>query len=88
MGAIRKVSSTTAEIKRMRILPEFQGQGLGTQMLLFLENQAKQLGYQELLLDTTVHQKPAVRLYQKNGYVEYRRAMEHGMETMFMRKNI
>lgn len=53
MGALRKVSNETGEIKRMRVHPDFQRKGHGTAILDKLENTAKALGYRRLCLDTT-----------------------------------
>lgn len=88
MGAIKKVNVQTAEIKRMRISPPYQGRGLGGRILHFLEKKAKELGYKKLLLDTTVEQKTALHLYTKNGFREYKRAMTLGMNTIFMKKSL
>jgi len=88
MGALRNVSRDTAEIKRMRVLPERQGEGLGTKLLHLLENEAKKLNYKKLILDTSVRQKAAIHLYKKHGYIEYKRGMLGGLETIFMEKLI
>ena len=68
MGAFRRKSDTLAEIKRMRVLPEYQRRGFGQIILNQLEEKASQLGYAELCLDTTTLQVPAQKMYQKNGF--------------------
>ena len=68
MGALLRISKKCAEIKRMRIAPEFQRKGIGQLILKELENKAKQLGYEVLKLDTTTKQIAAQRLYEKNKY--------------------
>lgn len=73
MGAIRKISDEIAELKRMRVHPDFQRQGFGQWMLEALEKRAKELGYKRIQLDTTVKQTVAQYLYEKNGYSEIRR---------------
>jgi len=86
MGALRRVSDERAEIKRMRVEPEHQGKGLGTRLLKMLEKRARDLGYEELQLDTSVRQEAALHLYQKYGYKEYKRGMLGGLETIWMEK--
>lgn len=86
MGALRRVDDATAEIKRMRVLPEYQGQGLGTKLLKLLEIKAKKLGYKRLVLDTSLKQEAAVHIYSKYGYREYKRGEIEGGETVWMEK--
>jgi len=88
MGALRKVSADTAEIKRMRVLPENQGKGLGKKLLHLLESEAKKLGYNKLILDTSVKQQAAIHIYKKYGYSEYKRGILGGLETIYMEKNV
>lgn len=76
MGALKKASEDTGEIKRMRVHPDFQRNGIGQLFLDKLEAKAKQLGYKILQLDTTVKQIGAQKLYEKNGYREVRRETE------------
>ncbi len=70
MGALKRTSPERAEIKRMRVRPEYQGRGYGQLMLDELEARARALGYQTLHLDTSTLQIPAQRLYEKNGFRE------------------
>lgn len=70
MGALKHTSPVRAEIKRMRVAPEYQGRGYGQLILEELEARAHALGYQILHLDTSILQIPAQRLYEKNGYRE------------------
>ena len=70
MGALRRSASERAEIKRMRVHPDCQRQGLGQEVLRALETRAAELGYAALHLTTTVHQHAARKLYAKSGYVE------------------
>jgi len=71
MGALKPINPTTAELKRMRVQPEYQRMGFGQLMLDRLESRAKQLGYHVIELDTTVQQVAARKLYEKNGYVNF-----------------
>jgi len=70
MGALKRTSPHRAEIKRMRVLPEYQGRGYGLLILNELEARARALGYHTLHLDTSILQIPAQKLYEKNGYRE------------------
>lgn len=68
MGALRRVTDSEAELKRMRVEPEFQRCGFGKAMLVRLEEHAVELGITKLKLDTTVRQTGARRLYEGAGY--------------------
>lgn len=75
MGALRRVDdggedAAWAEIKRMRVHPNFQRQGLGQAVLQQLEACAVKQGYTCLTLDTTTVQVGAQRFYEKNGYTQ------------------
>ena len=68
MGALRRTSSERAEIKRMRVHPDYQGRGFGQLILNELIARAYTLGYKTLHLDTSILQVPAQKLYEKNGF--------------------
>ena len=76
MGALRPIDPVTAEIKRMRILPQLQRRGLGSLILQALERHAAERGFVYLELDTTTEQHAARAFYERHGYraVEVRRA--------------
>ncbi|MGP8080440.1 MAG: GNAT family N-acetyltransferase [Dehalococcoidales bacterium] len=86
MGAFRKKSATLAEIKRMRVLPEYQRRGFGQTVLNQLEEKASQLGYTELCLDTTTLQIAAQKMYRKNGFTEVRRGLMPPFELIYYHK--
>ncbi|HEX3043347.1 MAG TPA: GNAT family N-acetyltransferase [Bacillota bacterium] len=73
MGALKILSDTEAEIKRMRVEPSRQRRGLGQQILDYLLSHAKKQEIQRVILDTTELQKAAQRFYEKNQFVEYGR---------------
>jgi putative acetyltransferase len=64
------------EIRKMYLLPECRGQGLGRFLLQQLEATAAAQGFQEIWLETASVLKTAVRLYEQQGYL-----LETGSET-------
>jgi ribosomal protein S18 acetylase RimI-like enzyme len=88
MGAFRRKSDTLAEIKRMRVLPEYQRRGFGQIILNQLEEKASQLGYTELCLDTTTLQVPAQKMYQKNGFTVTGRGQMPPFEVIYYHKTL
>ena len=88
MGALKKIDKTTAETKRMRILPEFQRRGFGTAMLIALEQRSMDLGYGMVQLDTSLSKAAARRLYEKNGHSETGRGMIRNLEIVYHSKRL
>jgi GNAT superfamily N-acetyltransferase len=88
MGALRRTSPDTAEVKRMRVKPGLQGRGYGQALLDALHRRASELGYSKLHLDTTVQQRVAQHFYIKNGYREVRRGSIGPFACIFYERNI
>jgi ribosomal protein S18 acetylase RimI-like enzyme len=88
MGAFRRKSATLAEIKRMRVLPEYQRRGFGQIILNQLQAKAIQLGYRELCLDTTTLQIAAQKMYQKNGFTVTGRGQIPPFEVIYYHKSL
>ena len=65
-GAFRELSDDTAEIKRM--YAKKKSGGVGGRILVFLEEQAKELGYSRFVLETRKCNEKAVSFYQRHGY--------------------
>ena len=86
MGALRRTSPERAEIKRMRVHPDYQGRGIGQIILSELEAQALAIGYKTLHLDTSVVQLAAQRLYEKNGFREVGRDTRNDLEVILYEK--
>src|SRR6266496_2576489 len=68
MGGIRRVDSTSCELLRMRVYPQYQQKGFGSAILESLEREAKRLGYSRIVLLTGEEQHPAVDMYASRGY--------------------
>lgn len=89
MGALRRISGTVAEVKRMRVDRPLQGQGLGRAILQRLEARAQELGYRSVRLDTTSRQVVAQHLYRTSGYREISREPgPPGMEIIYFAKTL
>ncbi len=68
-GAVRLLDATTAELKRMYVVPDGRGNGIGHQLLVALETEAHNLGARRLLLETGPRQAAALSLYARFGFV-------------------
>ncbi len=68
-GAVRRISSATAEIKRMFVVASARERGIGEQILAELEAWALSVGVTRLVLETGDRQAGAIRLYERFGFV-------------------
>jgi ribosomal protein S18 acetylase RimI-like enzyme len=67
-GALRPLTDTIAEIKRVYARPN--SIGVGTAIVRALEAKAREFGYTEIVLETRKVNVDAVAFYRKLGYVE------------------
>jgi ribosomal protein S18 acetylase RimI-like enzyme len=67
-GAVKLVGSEYAEVKRMYVRPQFRGTGLGKLMLRHLTDYAQGQGIELLRLETGIHQRAAIGLYERLGF--------------------
>jgi ribosomal protein S18 acetylase RimI-like enzyme len=88
MGAFRRITTTEAEIKRMRVLPLYQGKGIGKMILTKLEKSALNKGYSALILETSDKQIAANALYRKSGFVEIRKELIDGYNCTWYTKKL
>lgn len=68
-GAVRRIETGVAELKRMYVSPAMRGRGIGRALLTALETEARQLGATRLVLETGPRQPEAIGLYARAGFV-------------------
>jgi putative acetyltransferase len=69
--ALRKIGDGTCEMKRLFLRPEFHGRGLGRPLIEKILNEAKEIGYQRMRLDTLPDKmEKAIALYRSLGFRE------------------
>lgn len=68
-GALRPMhDAAVGEIKRMYVRPAARGNGISRLILSALEDQARGFDYRRLMLETGIHQREAIGLYESAGY--------------------
>lgn len=66
---LRRFDSTSCEMKRMYVKPEFRGSGIGIKLCeVFLET-ARLYGYARVLLDTNKEMPEAISIYRGLGFI-------------------
>ena len=70
MVALRSKENGICEMKRLYVLPGYNGLGIGKELCLRIIAKAKQLGYKKMVLDTLQRLHPAYQLYLQLGFIE------------------
>jgi GNAT superfamily N-acetyltransferase len=86
MGGFKRLSDTSAALRRMRIERELQGRGYGTQLLRELERSAFQSGVRTLCLAAARRRPLTLEFYRKHGYRETGRGFYGEVETVHFSK--
>jgi GNAT superfamily N-acetyltransferase len=88
MGGFKRLTDTSAELRRMRIERELQGRGYGTELLRELERLAVQSGIRTLGLDAARRRPLTLEFYRKRGYQETGRGFYGEVETVQFSKTL
>ncbi|MEY8523732.1 GNAT family N-acetyltransferase [Lachnospiraceae bacterium 38-10] len=67
-GCIRSYDENTIELKRVFVIPNEQGKGIGTELVSRLIEWAKELGYKKMILETGELLAESCHIYSKLGF--------------------
>ena len=67
-GGVKLFDTEYGEVKRMYVRPQFRGLGLAKLMLNHLAAYAREHGVNILRLETGLHQRAAIGLYERMGF--------------------
>lgn len=68
--ALRRLDAGRCEMKRLYVRPEYRGRGIARQLIQKIADDARQMGFRHLLLDTLPALEDAVRLDRRLGFYE------------------
>ncbi|RKT19736.1 acetyltransferase (GNAT) family protein [Streptomyces sp. 1114.5] len=69
-AGLRRLDATTVELTRVYVRPELRGTGGGARLLAAVDEAARTLGAERIVLDTRLDLVEARALYLRNGYRE------------------
>jgi GNAT superfamily N-acetyltransferase len=88
MGGFKRLSNTSAELRRMRIKRDLQGRGYGGHLLQELERAAFQSGICTLSFETATARPLTLEFYRKHGYQKTGRGFYGEVETVHFSKTL
>ena len=68
--ALKKIDDEKSEMKRLYVRPEFRGKHIGSILAQKIINEAKEIGYKSILLDTFPFLTSAIQMYKNMGFYE------------------
>ena len=83
---LRKIDEQNCEMKRLYVRPDFRGNQIGEQLIQKIIDDAKEIGYEHMLLDTLPFLKSAIHLYKKYGFYETGSYNDSPMSTSIFMK--
>ncbi len=84
--ALRKMSDTGGELKRLFVRPEFRGRGIARALVTRILREAAEIGYRAVFLDTLPFLREAIALYRSLGFREIPPYNENPMgNSIYMR---
>lgn len=87
--ALRSKADGICEMKRLYVLPAFQGKGIGKQLATAIVAAGRQLGYTKMVLDTLDRLQPAIQLYEQLGFSRCSPYYHNPLEgVVFMEKSL
>jgi len=75
-AGVKKLTDEIVEFKRMYILPEYRGKGLGKKLIEVRLECCRSENFKKVVLDTTTRNTKAIKLFKMFGFQETKREGE------------
>ena len=83
---LRRLDAESCELKRLYVRPEFRGKHLGKILTELIIKEAREIGYEFMLLDTLPFLEAAIKMYRDFGFYEIPCYNDSPMDsTIFMK---
>ena len=83
---LRKIDEKNCEMKRLYVRPPFRGQHIGNILVQKIIEDAREIGYSHMLLDTLPFLKSAIHMYKAFGFYEIESYNNSPMKTSIYMK--
>ncbi len=83
---LKKVDAVNCEMKRLYVKPQFRGKKIGEILIRQVIDDARDIGYEHMLLDTLPFLESAIYMYKKYGFYEIESYNDSPMETSIYMK--
>lgn len=84
--AVRPIEADACELKRMFVRPEFRGHGVGRALAEAAIQQATNMGYRQMRLDTLTSMTHAIALYRALGFKEISQYCENPHAALYFER--
>lgn len=78
----------TCRVRSVAVLPEFQSEGVGTELMDELEGRAAEAGFEQTVLKTTESLQRAQRFYESRGYQSVGSSEDSGTDYVWYLKEV
>lgn len=86
---LRKIDAQNCEMKRLYVRPQFRGKKIGYLLIRKIVEDAKEIGYEHMLLDTLPFLKGAIHMYKSYGFYEIESYNDSPMDaSIYMRLDL
>lgn len=83
---LRKIDEENCEMKRLYVRPQFRGQHIGNILVQKIIEDAREIGYSHMLLDTLPFLESAIHIYKTFGFYEIESYNNSPMQTSIYMK--
>ena len=83
---LKQIDEENCEMKRLYVRPQFRGKQIGNKLIQKIIEDAKEIGYSCMLLDTLPFLKSAIHMYKKWGFYEIDSYNDSPMDTSIYMK--
>lgn len=83
---LRKIDDENCEMKRLYVRPRFRGQHIGKILIHKIIEDAREIGYSHMLLDTLPFLESAIHIYKTLGFYEIESYNNSPMQTSIYMK--
>lgn len=86
---LRKIDEQFCEMKRLYVRPQYRSQHIGSILVQKIIQDARDIGYGHILLDTLPFLESAIRMYQRIGFYETEKYNNNPMDgAVYMKMDL